>query len=549
MGAARPLHRSSRQGRHPLEELHRRVRQLRDRAVAARCAARAIVAAIAIAIAIAIGALLAPGPSLAQEGGAGVSVADPAGADRAPVDLAPVDLAASAGRLGSDDATERAAAYRALGALPASALPAIRDRLAHLRRARPTPEDAQQILHEIRRATGSRRADDLVDVAEGIPTFLSERRDRDALRIAEPLLLLRSLERIGTTESLSLIPEVLRLDRDAWTMDGRRSTLRLGDRAAAAIIRARGHDDVAGREWARWSSRELSLDDPGRLVQRLTPVDLADVLRAWGATRTMDAMPVVASFVDDHRRFVREAAREALEAYGQNAIWQAREQMRLRVGDEADAAWGWERTMRELFRRLDERRLERVRDLEVAAREALERGDAEGASGALDALLARAPDAASPEIAALFARTGDAWLDADRRERAQIAYERAARLATGGERSAYEARLTFVEAEEALARGVLDLDAYRRAAAGDPSCARCAEVRSDLEAQAAPAVARGASDGRVPALAAAAALLGLLGAALLVRAPRPAAIEPGGEPEPEAGIGDAADTADATLPG
>lgn len=469
--------------------------------------------------------------------------------ERAPAETesAP-DLATLSRALGSDDAAERQAAYEALGALPESALPAIRARLTLLRSARPaTPDDAQQILHEIRRATGSRRADDLVDVADGIPALLESRRDRDVLRVAEPLLLMRSLERIATTDALATIPEVLRLDRDAWTMEGRRSTLRLGERAAAAIVRARAHDDRAGREWARWSSTELSLDDPGRLVQRLEPRDLAEVLTAWGQTRTMDAMPVVASFVDDHRRFVRDAARSALEAYGQNGVWQAREQFRLRLGEDADVAWGWERTLAELYRRLDEQRLSRVSDLRASALEALDRGDVETATRSLEALLARAPDAGSLEIAALFARAGDAWMTSDARDRARIAYERAIRLApSGAERRAWEARLTFVDAEDALARGVLDVEAYRRAASGDPSCVRCAEVLAGIEAQAAPRADDGASERRQSALGLAAALFALLGAALLLMRPRErAAIDPAEESVHD----DEPDAADVTIPG
>lgn len=460
----------------------------------------------------------------------------------------PEPLGEIAARLGSPDRAVRLAAYEALGALPESAVPAIRERLSELVTSRPTPEDAQQLLHQIRHATGSRRADDLVDVADGIPVFLDTRRDRDALRIAEPLLLMRSLERIATTDALVTIPEVLRLDPDAWTMEGRRSTLRLGDRAAAAIVRARGHEHSAGREWARWSGRELSLDDAGRLVQRLGPRDLADVLSAWGATRTMDAMPVVASFVDDRRRFIRDAAREALGAYGQNGVWQAREQFRLRLGEDADTSWGWERTLRELCARLDDQRLALVRDLQTAAEVALDRGDPDSATRSLEALLARAPDAGSPEIATLFARAGDAWTTSGGRANARAAYERAIRLApSDASRGAWEARLSFVEAEDALERGVLDVEAYRRAARGDPSCERCARMLATIEAQAAPAIDPSAAERRQTALALAAALFAVLGAALLMTKRRDDASsvddarDPSDEEDP--------DLADITLPG
>ncbi|MDQ3035859.1 MAG: hypothetical protein M3Y87_25880, partial [Myxococcota bacterium] len=315
-----------------------------------------------------------------------------------------------------------------------------------------------------------------------------------------------------------------------------------------------GHEDAAGREWARWSSIELSLQDPGRLVQRLGARDLPDVLAAWGATRTMDAMPVVASFVDDHRRSIRDAAREALGAYGQNGVWQAREQFRLRLGEDADIAWGWERTLRELCRRLDEQRLERVRDLQASAQQALDSGDPEAATRSLEALLARAPDAGSHDIAALFARAGDAWMSSDSHDRARAAYERAIRLApSDSDRRAWEARLTFVEAESALARGVLDVAAYRRAAAGDPSCARCAEVLASLEAQPAPSIDGDAADRGPAALALAAALFAVLGAAMLMMKPRDRA-SAGEDTDPSLDDVDgddlgAPDVSDITIPG
>lgn len=426
------------------------------------------------------------------------------------------EIAELATRLGSSNDAERHDAYTALGALPARALPAIRERLGQLLGT--MPEDTQQILHEIRRATGSRRADDLVDVADGIPAALERRRHRDVLVIAEPLLLLRSLERMASTEALSVIPEVLRLERNAWAMEGRRATLRLGDRAAAAIIRARSHEDPAGRDWARWSSQELSLEPPGRLVQRLGPRDLADVIMAWGTTRNMDAMPVVASFVDDHRRFVREAARDALLAYGQHAIWQAREQFRLRLGEDANMSWGHRRTLDELCARLDQQRLLRIQDLAARAEEAIERNDPDGATRSLEALLARAPDVSSNEIASLFARVGVLWMDTlpQARDRARTAFERASRLTPmHEERARWEARLTFLDAEDALAAGVLDVDAYRRAASGDPTCTQCVERITRIEAQSRP-IDSHQDERRLAALALAAVLFAVLGAFLLL---------------------------------
>lgn len=444
------------------------------------------------------------------------------------------DLRELAAELASEDSGTRAAAIRSLSSLPSSALPAIRARLIALRVGRPPAGEALAMLHEIRRATGSRRADDMLDISEGVPIVLATRRDRAILRIVEPILLERSLERIATTEALALVPEVLRLDRGAWEMEGRRATIRLGDRAAAAILRARSHEDPAGRTWARWSMRELSMEDPGRLVQRLEPRDLADVLLAWGETRSIDAMSIVASYVEDPRRTVREASREALRAYGQNGIWQAREQFRLRLGESAALEWSWSRTLGELYRRLDERRLAEAHQIEERARAAIERGDPSGASRELESLLARAPDTSDREIARLFAALADAWIEADELARARPAIDRAIRVSPAdSDRARWHARLAYLEAESALASGTLDLEAYRRAAGLDPSFARAREVLATLEAQAAPPRAR---PDRGIALWIAASLIAALGITLVRERRGPPAPSPenaGADPSPE----------------
>lgn len=462
--------------------------------------------------------------------------------------------------LASETRAERDAAIEAMSSLPPSALPAIRERLALLRRARPSSEEPQALLHSVRHATGSRRADDMIDVADGVPIILAERRDRDILLIAEPLLLLRSLERQSSTEALSLVPEVLRLDRNAWTMEGRRLIVRLGDRAAAAAILARSHEDRAGREWARWTSTELGLDNPGRLVQRLEPHDLADVLSAWGATRTMDALGVLSSYLDDSRRAIRQAARAALAAYERNSLWTARDVYRLRLGERAPEEWGWERTLQELFSGLDRRRLEAVSDLEDAARASIAEGDFASASASLERLLSRAPDAASDEIALLFGEIGRDHLESDRRPASRLAYERALRMAPGHERAdAWQARLAFLEAEDALALGLLDLDGYRRAATTDPSCARCVRVLAELEPQ---TVVRApeAPTSRAPFLWFGALLFALLGAALVMSPTRrPAVSDEVDEPVEERAAADSSELLsafdgarpldDSTLPG
>lgn len=429
---------------------------------------------------------------------------------RAQNSVAP-DLEAMASALGSDDAGVRRDAIQSLRTLPVDALGAIAARLERLRRSRPSREEADAALTAFRRATGSRRADDLVDIADGVEAVLAVRRDAATLRMAEPLLLLRSLERMGSVEALRLVPVVFGLDGDVWRMESRRVTLRLGDRVAAAAIYARSLDgNPEARAWARWTSERLGLDAPGTLVQRLGPVELADVIEAYGATRTLSALPVVASFVDAEQRRVREAARGALRAYRQNGIWVARELFETRLGESADLRWSWERTLDELFARLDAARAEHVRAALAEASTALERGDRAGARQALDRALLRSPDLASREAAVLYARLADGGGD-----EASALFRRALAIAPDApEAPFWQGRLEYAEARAALARGVLDVDAFVRAAELAPECLECVEVAERLRTDRA-----GPARDRTWPFAVAAALFAMLGLVLLVEAP------------------------------
>jgi hypothetical protein len=426
-----------------------------------------------------------------------------------------VDLGAIAAELGSDDASARRTAIDRLRTLPASALPVIATRLTQLRRGRPAREEADAALTAFRRATGSRRADDLVDLAAGVEAVLADRRDTATLKMAEPLLLLRSLEAIGTTDALRLVPAVLGLDGEPWRMEGRRVTARLGDRTAAAAILARSDDASAeGRVWARWTTDRLDLDNPGALAQRLDPTLLAEVLHAYGATHTLSALPVVASFVDADQRGLREAAREALRAYRQNAIWVARECFETRLGEEPDLRWGWERTIDELFARLDAARAAHVHEALEGATHTLEGGDAAGARALLDAALLRSPELATVEAAGLYARIADR----DPSEPDAL-YRRALAIAPEAPSAdAWRGRLAHHGARDALAAGTLDAARFATATRLAADCTDCARDHEAIARQAAVT-----SPDRTLPLAIAACLFAVLGLLLLVPARRPGA--------------------------
>ena len=418
------------------------------------------------------------------------------------------DLATLARELCSDEAASRHAAVDQLQTLPAEALPAIAERLSRLRRGRPPREDAANALTAIRRAAGSRRADDMIDIAPGVEVALETDRSPTMLRVAEPLLLLRSLERLGTTDALRLVPEVLRLDGEPWRMEGRRVTLRLGDRIAAAAIYARSADDNAeGRNWARWTTDRLDLDNPGGLAQRMSGTDLADVLAAYSATHTLAAIPVVASFVDADQRRLRDAAREALRGYRQNGIWVARETFETRLGEEPELAWGWERTLDELYDRLDAARSTHVHTALAEASAALERGNGREATTSLDRALVRSPELATLEAATLYGRI--ALLEQGPARDALL--RRALTIAPDApEADRWRGLLTFDRASAALAAGVLDAEAFAGSARSAPDCEDCVAMARSLSAQESAVEV----DRTVP-FAAAAVLFALLGLLLL----------------------------------
>src|SRR5690606_9408989 len=186
----------------------------------------------------------------------------------------------------------------------AGMLPAIRARVARAVRRRPTPAQATEAFNRIRRAAGSQRADDDVDIAPGVLVVLGEDRSASVLQIVEPLLLWRALERIGTFEAGQAMYPLIGLDEGLWRWEERRVVARMGTGIMAAAIAGRNHSDARVRTWASSTMRRLHADEPGRAVQGLSHQELADVLRAYAMLRMQSAMRVVVSYVGSEQRSV-----------------------------------------------------------------------------------------------------------------------------------------------------------------------------------------------------------------------------------------------------
>lgn len=409
----------------------------------------------------------------------------------------------------------------------------MRERMERLRRPVIESDEVTRIVSAFRHAVGSRRADDLVDIAPGIATVLEAAHDRPTVRLAAAVLIERAAERIDGLDALALVPELMRFGGDGMRLEGRRITMRLDARLAATVIASVGHPDREARLWATWSAERFETAEPGRFVATLEPELVPAVLRAYAHAHVMDAVSVAVSFVGSDQRALREASREALVTYGQSSIWVARQAYRLRAGQDADRAWGWRRTLDELFALLDQQRGAIAEPHLTRAQEALTAGDRAAAREALEAALAASPTPTSERAGALALRLAEADVDAGDAEAARRSLARAERLPLGEHaQDRRDALALLLRADAMLASGTLDADLYRRAATLDPTCERCVSAASPL-------VERGGSEagtrGTLPIWLAAAAFL-IVAVLLWPSDPR----EPAQQQEPaDASLGDA----------
>jgi len=363
---------------------------------------------------------------------AGASAQLPSDSAPSAVPAGGAELAAIAADLGSTEAGIRERAFARLSHLPAGALEAIGERIAQLERPILDSESAYEAVRKFRHSMGSRRADDDVDIAPGVLPWLAEHRDRITLAMAERLALLRSLEAIGTLESGALLCDLLGLDMVPWQWERRRVLHRAGVRLLPVLILARTHSRPDVRRWARQGIAELELEDPGRAVQALAddPASLEQLLRAYPRVLLFDAMPVLVSYVDHDAGAIRQAAREGMQIFAQNGIWMLRRAHRNLLGADADPAWGWRRTMDELYAALDERRLapqtaQLERGLEAAAA-----GELEPMAALFDEVLRHAPThPRREEMAPGYAALAERLSSEGRFARSSALYRRALWLA------------------------------------------------------------------------------------------------------------------------
>jgi tetratricopeptide (TPR) repeat protein len=222
------------------------------------------------------------------------------------------------------------------------------------------------------------------------------------------------------------------------------------------------------RRWAARGLRALEVTDAATATAREgDPERLAAILRAYGKTHDLEAMPTLVSYLNDARIQVRTSARAAVRDLGRNAIWKLRVAFQEVTGKSADARWNADKTLDELCLLFDRERIERAETALARGLSAHLAGDVLRMAEQFELALRIDPQLSRrAEMAPGYAALGEARLAADDLAAAESAYRRALRLGPAHESNpTWRAQLSFVQAERALGRGVVDLPGYQAAVA------------------------------------------------------------------------------------
>lgn len=456
-------------------------------------------------------------------------------------------LRALAAQLGSEDGGQRQVAFEAITTLDQDDLPAIRARIERLRRGRPPRNWAVDVMNRFRRRAPTEG--DSPDLAAGAMEELRQvhvvpQERARVLLMAEPALLWRALDSMGTVAAQRAAFPLIGLDEGLWMPEARNWLRTRGPALMAATMHARSDPDRFARRWGTWGMETLHADDPGQAIHTLDESQLPDVLRAYASLRIQSAMRVIVSHVDSERRAIRVAARWAMAQYEGNGIWVLRAAYRNELGEHPPEELGWRGVTEALYAHVDARRMEPVRTALQEGLAARDAGDLSTMRERFDAVLARLPELEEPgPVAEGYATLAAHHAEGQRWSQAVWAYRRALRLDPDHASAAsWRTESAFATARRDADRGVWDERAFERIVAASPSHqgARAAlALLAPPEARAAAPTSASARWGIAAAL-----LLMLMGLGLLWRGPD----RHGREATVDTTMGDTLDeTADTTL--
>lgn len=401
--------------------------------------------------------------------------ASEAKADQADESTTDADLERMLGPLTSDDAEARRTAAKAIEGLGQGALPAITKQLAVQRKASST-----SIAAAVKAARDAAGRPAELDLGKAL---LEAKSDGPGYQAAvTTTTLLRTLARVATTPALRQLINVAGDHDGAFRAEVARHLKALGDKAVPALIETRKEPSSSLRHWSTSQLEGMGKRIPGDAVQTKDNQVLADVLRAFANVHDIDALPVILSFVNSDRIQVRGAARDALRQFGQDAIWKLREAYANVTGQPAPDGWQAAQLAKELFGAYDRLRLQEVYGLleEGLAKE--KEGNLEEAVAAFDKVLARQPMLdRRGEMVAGYVAYAQKTSESDP-PKALAVYRKAARLWPESPRvPQIEAEIAYLEGKELLARGIADVEPFKRALALDPTHDRARAELTRLE--------------------------------------------------------------------
>ena len=407
-------------------------------------------------------------------------------------------------RLTSEDGRSRTNARTAVNDVSPSLVPAIRHRVQDLRGSLDR-EAAPRVLESARKAGrksikgskpegesdgGKKKKEkakkDEDDASDGdwLDFLLAQPRalDRDWKDVVSLVAMERMLTAIGTTPAVRELINFHSYFGEMLRVDLQRQILKLRDKAVPALIEARQHDAKIVQKWANKQLDVLGRAIPGEAVASNDTQILADVLRAYGRTRDVDAVRVILSFSNSDRIQLREASRESVAAIGEPGIWQLRDQYLSLTGNKAPKEWAWDRLARELFSLYDRARLAEVYKLMDDGTAAASAGKVVEAVDDFDKVLARSPlfDRRKEMVKSYFNRA--TTLEEGHREDALAMMRKALRLdPKSGLAKKLEAEIAYLEGAISVERGAPDKTAFLKALTIDPQHAASKQALAALE--------------------------------------------------------------------
>lgn len=449
--------------------------------------------------------LSAPTPVLAQVGSA-----TPAPAHRSPLPKLPsialpaapaasvAELEQILGKLTTGGAEEQDKAQTRLRESGADLLPAMAKKLAELRKTA-NRDEIEKLIEEARKRGKKGKKGNKKDKADKPDKNPGAKDDGDwlAFVLGSPktgdavykdtvsvLAIERALTDIGTTPAVRELVNVYFYFGDLFRIDVQHMIERLGDRAVPALIEGRKHDVEKVRRWCAKQLDVIGKAIPGEAVQVADAQTLADVLRAYGRTKEIDALRVVVSFTGNDRVQVRDAAREAVVSYGEAAVWMLREQYESFTGNRPPPGAPWDRIAQDIFTAHDSARMAEVVGTFDEGKERQKEGKLEEMADAYDKVLARVPTFdRRAEMAPGYVALAQS-IDRKNPERALLLARKALRLAPDApQANGLASYIATLEGEELVAHGLADTSPFKRALEKDPSNERAKSALARLETQ------------------------------------------------------------------